>query len=155
MLFIAFYIAAQISILDVHIHLKKITYKPYSIVIECFLSYIIYSGCCLVYYVLIYYVKCYVYFCCVKALTCRLWLKLMLFQMLQPPLFLSCQVYIPSIIHLSKRIYFQFYLSTYALGGHYKSSLKNRNPRLCNFSRNCIFKIAHLLCCYPGNTGSL
>ncbi len=27
MLFIAFYIAAQISISDVHIHLKKITYK--------------------------------------------------------------------------------------------------------------------------------
>ncbi len=37
MLFIAFYITAQINISDVtltlHIHLKKITYKPYSIVI--------------------------------------------------------------------------------------------------------------------------
>ncbi len=44
MLFIAFYIAAQINISDVHIHLKKITYKPYSIAIVCFLSYIIYSG---------------------------------------------------------------------------------------------------------------
>ncbi len=55
MLFIAFYIAAQISISDVHINLKKITYKPYSIVIVCLLSYIIYSGCC------------HVYFCCVKA----------------------------------------------------------------------------------------
>ncbi len=31
--------------------------------------------------------------------------------------FLSCQVYIPSIIHISKRIYFQLYLSTYTLGG--------------------------------------
>ncbi len=29
--------------------------------------------------------------------------------------FLSCQVYIPSIIHISKRIY--FYLSIYTLGG--------------------------------------
>ncbi len=42
MLFIAFYIAAQMSISDVHINLKKITYKPYSIVIVCLLSYIIY-----------------------------------------------------------------------------------------------------------------
>ncbi len=33
MLCIAFYTAAQISISDVHIHLKKTTYKPYSIVI--------------------------------------------------------------------------------------------------------------------------
>ncbi len=31
--------------------------------------------------------------------------------------FLSCQVYIPSIIHISKRIYFQLYLSIYTLGG--------------------------------------
>ncbi len=51
--YIAFYIAAKISISDVHIHLKKITYKPYPIVIVCLLSYIIYSGCC------------HVYFCCV------------------------------------------------------------------------------------------
>ncbi len=39
----------------------------------------------------------------------------------------------------------------------YKSTLaqKNRNPRLCNFSRDCIFKIAHAhLCRYPDNTGS-
>ncbi len=38
-----FYIAAQISLSDVtlHVHLKKITYKPYSIVIMCLLSYII------------------------------------------------------------------------------------------------------------------
>ncbi len=71
---IAFYIAAQISISDVHIHLKKITHKPYPIVIVCLLSYIIYNGCC------------HVYFCCVKALTRMLWLKLTLFVMLQPPL---------------------------------------------------------------------
>ncbi len=57
-----------------HIHLKKITYKPYPIVIVCLLSYIIYSGCC------------HVYFCCVNAFTCMLWLKLTLFVMLQPPL---------------------------------------------------------------------
>ncbi len=31
--------------------------------------------------------------------------------------FLSCQVYMPSIIHISKRIYFQFYLSIYTLDG--------------------------------------
>ncbi len=46
MLFMPFYIDAQIKIIwcKLHIHLKKITYKPYSIVIVCFLSYIIYSG---------------------------------------------------------------------------------------------------------------
>ncbi len=55
MLFIAFYIAAKIRISDVHIHLKKITHKPYPIVIVCLLSYIIYSGCC------------HVYFCCVAC----------------------------------------------------------------------------------------
>ncbi len=35
---------------NVHIHLKKITWKPYPIVIVCLLSYIIYSGCCHVYF---------------------------------------------------------------------------------------------------------
>ncbi len=53
-----------------HIHLKKITYKPYPIVIVCLLSYIIYSGCCHVLFLL----------------CCMLWLKLTLFVMLQPPL---------------------------------------------------------------------
>ncbi len=48
--------------------------KPYPIVIMCLWSYIIYIGCC------------HVYFCCVKALRCMLWLKLTLFVMLQPPL---------------------------------------------------------------------
>ncbi len=70
---ISFLIAVQFSISDVHIHslllwkypdLKKITYKTYPIVIVCLLFYIIYSGCC------------HVYFCCVKALICMLWLKL-------------------------------------------------------------------------------
>ncbi len=32
--------------------------------------------------------------------------------------FLSYQVYIHSIKHISKMIYFQFYLSIYTLGGH-------------------------------------
>ncbi len=36
-----------------HIHLKKSTQKPYPIVIVCLLFYIMYSGCC------------HVYFCCV------------------------------------------------------------------------------------------
>ncbi len=63
----AIYSLLYCCISDVHIHLKKITYKTYSIVIMCLLSYIIYSGCC------------HVYFCCVKALTCMLWLKLTLF----------------------------------------------------------------------------
>ncbi len=73
MIFIAFYIAAQINISEVHIHLTIITHKLYPIVIVHLVSYIIYSGCC------------HVYFCCVKALTCMLWLKLTLFVMLQPP----------------------------------------------------------------------
>ncbi len=69
MLFIAFYITAQMSISDVHINIKKIRYKPYPIVIVRLLSYII-----------------YIYFFCVKALTRMLWLKLTLFVLLQPPL---------------------------------------------------------------------
>ncbi len=105
MLFIAFRITAQISISDVHIHLKKITYKPYPIVNVCLLSYIIYSGCC------------HVYFCCVKTLTCMLWLKLTLFVITTASPFLSYHVYIPSIIHISKIIYLNFYLSIYTLGG--------------------------------------
>ncbi len=31
---------------------------------------------------------------------------------------LKLQVYIPSIIHISKRIYFHCYLSIHTLGGH-------------------------------------
>ncbi len=84
MLFIAFYSAAQLSISDVHIHLKKITYKLYYIVIVCLLSYIIYSG-----------------------------LNLFALFVTTASPFLSCQVYIPSIIHINKRIYFQFYLSIF------------------------------------------
>ncbi len=89
MLFIAFYIAAQMSISDVHIHL--ITYKPYPIIIVCFLSYII-SGCC------------HVDFCCV---VCSAETRCLCYN--------SCQLYIPSIIHISTMIYFQFYLSIYTL----------------------------------------
>jgi len=59
----AIYITAQIIISDVHIRLKKITYKSYFIVMVCLLSCIIYSGCC------------HVYFCCVQALTCMLGLN--------------------------------------------------------------------------------
>ncbi len=150
MLFIAFYIAAQINISDVHINLNKITYiyiyakrltitfrldifismcgpwesnpqpfalltqcsttephrniQTYAILIVCLLSYIIYSCCC------------QVYFCCVKDLTCMLWLKLFVCDV-TASLFLSCQVFIPILIHISKRIYFHFYLSIYTLGG--------------------------------------
>ncbi len=53
-------------------------------------------------------------------------------------LFLSCQVYIPGIIHISKRIYF-------LAAVHYKICPKDHNPRLCYFSCDCIFKIA--ACC--------
>ncbi len=99
--FNSLFYAAKISISDVHIHLKKITYKPYPIVIVCLWSYIIYSGCC------------HVYFCCV---VCSGWNSryLWCYNRLS---FLSCQVCIPSIIHFSKRIYFHFYLSIYTLGG--------------------------------------
>ncbi len=71
---------------------------------------------------------------------------------------LSCQVYIPSIIHISKRIYLIFIClyTLWAAAVDYKSSPKNRNPRLCKFFRDCILKIAHgHLCRYPGNIGSL
>ncbi len=95
MLFIAFYIAAQISISDVHIHLKKITYKPYSIVIVCLLSCIIYSGC--------------------LFLLCK---SLNMYALAETHVdcdvttaspFLSCQVYIPSIIHITKMLYLNLY----------------------------------------------
>ncbi len=80
MLFIAFYIAAQISISDVHIHLKKITYKPYFILIVCLFSYITYSGCC------------HVYLCCVKALTYALAETRVVCDVTTDSLFLYCQV---------------------------------------------------------------
>ncbi len=73
-------------------------------------------------------------------------------------LFLSCQVYIPSIIHIKKLsiLIFICLYTLWAAAVDYKSSPKNRNPQLCNFSRDCIFKIAHShLCRAPGNTGSL
>ncbi len=87
----AFYIAAQIRISDVHIHLNKITYKPYSIVIVCLLFYIIYSGCCHVYFCCVYFLyTIYVlYIYCIHTLRavlilfsspyniCRLFIELM------------------------------------------------------------------------------
>ncbi len=84
-----------------HIHLKKNTYKPYPIVIVCLLSYIICSGCC------------HVYFCCV---VCSAETHVVCDVTTASP-FLSCQVYIPSMIHISKRIYFNFNFSIYTLGG--------------------------------------
>ncbi len=73
----------------------------------CLLFYIIYSGCC------------HVYFCCVKALTCKLCSEThVVCDVTTASPFLSCQVYIPSIIRISKRIYFNFYLSIYTLDSH-------------------------------------
>ncbi len=78
--------------------------------------------------------------------------------------FWSCQVYIPSMIHILEKSIFIF-ICLYTLCAaavDYKSSPKTRNRRLCNFSRDCIFKIAHEHLClcvchsrYPGNTVSL
>ncbi len=67
------------------------------------------------------------------------------FKQVRTPIFLCKDV---------KKIYFQFYFiclyTLWATAVHYKSS-----PWLCIFSHDCILKIAGLLCCYPGNTGSL
>ncbi len=89
-----------------HIHLKKITYKPYPIVIVCLLSYIIYSGCCHVYF-----------FCCECLHMYAVAETHVVCDVTAASPFWSCQVYIPSIIHISKRIYLNFYLSMYTLGG--------------------------------------
>ncbi len=105
MLFTAFYIAAYVSILNVHIQVKKITYKPYPIVIVCLLSYIIYSGCC------------HVYLCCKSLNMYALAETHVVCDVTTASPILSCQVYIPSIIHISKTIYLNLYLSIYTLGG--------------------------------------
>ncbi len=55
---------------------------------------------------------------------------------------LSCQVYITSIIHISKRIYFNFYLSIYTLGGRgtlYKSSPKQNKKKKTTTHGSVIF----------------
>ncbi len=69
--------------------------------------------------------------------------------------FLSYQLYIPSIIHISKTNILFVYIHFGRLRYIIKLAQKKRNPRLCNFSHNCIFKIARLLCWYPENNGSL
>ncbi len=43
--------------------------------------------------------------------------------------FLSCQVNIPSIIHISKMIYFNFNLSIYTLGGRGTLKVKKKKTQ--------------------------
>ncbi len=140
----------------------------------CLLFYIIYSGCC------------HVYFCCV---VCCGWnsrcdvtsacLSVLKFKVQGSLLFVTYTI-IQGIISswnvglarysfqvwytLVKGSIFIFIClyTLWAAAVYYKSSPKTRNPRLCNFSRECIFKIAHEHLClcvchsrYPGNTGSL
>ncbi len=109
MLFIAFY-------------MHKLSFQMHWFNSRKSLFYIIYSGCC------------HVYFCCVKAFMCMLWLKLSL------------------LIHISKMIYFQFvYIHFGWLRYIIKVAQKNATHGY-NFSCDCIYKIARLLCRYPGNT---
>ncbi len=105
----------------------------------CLLSYIIYSGCC------------HVYFCCV---VCSGWNSRCLWcynrlSALKLPGIHTFQVWYT----LVKGSIFICLYTLWAAAVDYKSSPKNHNPRLCNFSRDCIFKITHSH--YPGNTGSL
>ncbi len=98
----------------------------------CLLSYIIYSGCC------------HVYFCCVKP--CMLWLKLTLFVMLHAPLrseVARCTFQVWYTLVKGSILIFICLYTLWAAAVDYKSSPKKRNPRLCNFSRDWIFKIAH------------
>ncbi len=97
---------------------------------------------------------------CLFLLCCMLWLKLTLFVMLQASLRSEArytfQVWY-TLVKGSILIFICLY-TLWVAAVDYKSSPKNRNPRLCNFSRDCIFKIANGHLCrsrYPGNTGSL
>ncbi len=58
--------------------------------------------------------------------------------------FLSCQVYIPSITHISKRIYLNFIcLYTISAAAVIIKAQKTQTHG-SNFSRDCIVKIAHI-----------
>ncbi len=100
---------------------------------------------------------------CLFLLCCMFWLKLTLFVMLQPSLRSEVARYTFQVWYtLVKLSIFICLYTLWAAAVDYKSSPKNRNPRLCNFSRDCILKIAHGHLClcvchsrYPGNTGSL
>ncbi len=141
--YIAFYIAAQISISDEQINLKKITYEPYSIVIVCLLSYIIHSGCC------------HVSFLLCKSLNMYALAETHVVCVTTASPFLRCQVYIPSLKHISKGIYFQFYLSIYTLGGCTTlyitplifSPLLHEDFHLA--FENPFFFFLHCVCCKP------
>ncbi len=95
-----FFIAVQMSISDVGY--TFITYKNYIQTISyrnrVFII-LIYSGCC-------------------KSLNMYALAETHIVCVTTASPFLSCQMYIPSILHISKRIYFHICLSTYTLVGH-------------------------------------
>ncbi len=97
------YITAQISISDVHIHLKKIIQ---TIFYRNRLFIILYN---------LWLLSCLFLLC--KSLNMYTLTETHVVCVTTASPFLSCQVYIPSIIHISKRIYFNLYLSIYTLGG--------------------------------------
>ncbi len=117
----------------------------------CLLFYIIYSGCC------------HVYFCCV---VCCGWNSRCLWWCYKrAPLRSEVARYTFQVWYTLVKGSIFIFICLYTLWAatvDYKSSPKTRNPRLCNFSRDCIFKIAHEHLClcvchsrYPGNAGSL
>ncbi len=65
--------------------------------------------------------------------------------------FLSCQVYITSIIHISKRIYFQFYLSIHFGWPQYIIKVAQNNATHGSVIRLYV-QNSRLLCRSPGNT---
>ncbi len=88
------------------------------------------------------------------------WLKLTLFVMLQASLRSEVARYTFQVRYTLVKGSILVFICLYTLWAaavDYKSTLaqKKRNPWLCNFSRDCIFKIAHEHLChsrYPGNT---
>ncbi len=87
-----------------------------------------------------------------------LWLKLTLFVMLQAPLRSEVARYTFQVWYTLVKGSIFIFICLYTLWAaavDYKSSPKKHNPRLCNFSSDCIFKIAHEHLChsrYPHNT---
>ncbi len=106
-----------------------------------------YSGCCHVYFAVLYAVAETRVVCDVTSVS---------------P-FWSCQVYIPSMIHISKRIYFHFFClyTLWAATVDYKVARKPATHGSVIFPAT-VFQNSpgHLCLCvchsrYPGNTGSL
>ncbi len=118
MLFIAFYTAAQINISAVHIHQEN------------HIQTIFYRNCAFIILYDLWLLSCLFLLCKCLNMYAPAETHIVCVKTAFISLFLSGQVYIPSIIHISKRIYFQFYLSIYTLGG--RGTLYTEHNYKCN-----------------------